>query len=533
MEIKNKSYKLICASLAAAIVFTAMPGMTKATSSSEIKEQLRREQEEKNRLENQLEQTRNDVTNTKYKIDNIQDSIQEYENKINEKKREQRSANLELKNIINSKNTVAEKIAMINISIQETIDKIYQLEEDILDLEIKIKETEREIERLQKEVEKNTKLLEERLVIMYKQGSVSTLEVLLSSKDINDFLSRQTMMGTITKHDKELISTLKADKDKLDKLVLELNGQKIALEVAKEKTVDERFVLEEQKDYQNELFAQLQEQEGIKNSQIQDLRATAQEYESYLNQNISDKRALEDKIENATGEMSSIEAEIQASLAEIEKKKSQLSKAEEEERLARIKAQQEAYERKQAELKRLAEEKAAREEAKRISQQKVAEEKAAREEANRSSQQKVAEEKADSQPSVAATSSRLAWPAATYNITSYYGYRSNPFGYGPSEFHAGVDIAGPSGTSIYAADGGTVTHAGWKGSYGNLIIISHGNGMETRYAHLSGFGVSVGQSVSRGQRIASMGTTGRSTGPHLHFEVRINGNTQNPLNYIR
>ena len=501
MEIKNKAYKLICASLVAAMIVSATPGISLAQSST-IREELKRQQDQKDALQDQLDQQKADYDYSKSQINNLESSIKDYENKIYEKQRETQTANLELRNIIDSKNTVAEKIAMTNVAIQETIDKIYKLEADILDLEVKIKETEREIERLKKEVEKNTKLLEERLVVMYKKGSVSTLEVLLSSKDINDFLSRQTMMGTITKHDKELIATLKSDKEKLDKLVIELNGQKVSLEIAKEKAVAERFVLEEQKEYQDQLFRELQAQEGVKNEQIASLRASAEEYENYLNQNITQKRALEDNISNATNEISQLEAEIEASLAEIENKEAELSAAEEEERAARIKAQQEEYARKQEELKRLSAEKEA--------------------------------SKQESAPSVSETSStRLAWPAATSYITSYYGYRSNPFGYGPSEWHGGVDIAGPHGTSIYAAGSGTVTHAGWWGSYGNLIIIDHGNGMETRYAHLSGFSVSVGQSVSRGQYIAPMGTTGRSTGPHLHFEVRIGGETTNPLNYIR
>lgn len=98
--------------------------------------------------------------------------------------------------------------------------------------------------------------------------------------------------------------------------------------------------------------------------------------------------------------------------------------------------------------------------------------------------------------------------------------------------HRGIDIAAPTGTAIKAAAGGTVTTAGFNSSYGNMIIISHGNGVQTVYAHCSQLIASKGQTVTQGQVIAKVGSTGNSTGPHLHLEVRVNGVLQNPQNYI-
>ncbi|MBQ9658574.1 MAG: M23 family metallopeptidase [Clostridia bacterium] len=98
--------------------------------------------------------------------------------------------------------------------------------------------------------------------------------------------------------------------------------------------------------------------------------------------------------------------------------------------------------------------------------------------------------------------------------------------------HKGLDIAAPKGTAIMAAASGTVTCASYQGSYGNLVIISHGNGVETVYGHCSAIYVSVGQSVSQGQKIAAVGSTGNSTGPHLHLEIRVNGVAYNPQNYV-
>lgn len=110
-------------------------------------------------------------------------------------------------------------------------------------------------------------------------------------------------------------------------------------------------------------------------------------------------------------------------------------------------------------------------------------------------------------------------------ISCRYGRRS---GY----YHTGLDIAAPNGTPIRAAAGGTITYAGYHYSYGNLLIVSHGNGIQTYYAHCSKLYVSNGQSVGQGETIAAVGSTGNSTGNHLHLEVRVNGVAQNPQNYV-
>lgn len=124
----------------------------------------------------------------------------------------------------------------------------------------------------------------------------------------------------------------------------------------------------------------------------------------------------------------------------------------------------------------------------------------------------------------------LAWPVSG-TITSPFGYRQNPFG-GGMEFHQGLDIAAPMGTTITAASGGTVIQAGWFGGYGNYIVIDHGGGMSTGYGHCSQIFVSVGQKVQKGQAIGAVGSTGASTGPHVHFEVRINGKPVDPAAYL-
>ena len=117
---------------------------------------------------------------------------------------------------------------------------------------------------------------------------------------------------------------------------------------------------------------------------------------------------------------------------------------------------------------------------------------------------------------------RLLWPLSSRRITQYFHLR-----------HKGIDVGDTKGNPIYAAEAGRVERAGWNDGFGYNVVVNHGNGLKTLYAHVSRYDVEVGDAVSRGQAIARIGSTGWSTGPHLHFEVISNGRTTNPLNYIR
>jgi len=122
------------------------------------------------------------------------------------------------------------------------------------------------------------------------------------------------------------------------------------------------------------------------------------------------------------------------------------------------------------------------------------------------------------------SASGYIWPAAG-PVTSTFGWRWG-------RMHEGIDIAAPSGTPIRSAAGGTVIYAGWLGGYGNLVVVDHGGGVSTAYAHMSSIASGNGQGVAQGQVIGYVGSTGHSTGPHLHFEVRINGQAVDPLGYL-
>jgi len=132
--------------------------------------------------------------------------------------------------------------------------------------------------------------------------------------------------------------------------------------------------------------------------------------------------------------------------------------------------------------------------------------------------------------SAAVGSGRMMWPISG-PITSPYGWRTHPI-FGTSRYHSGLDIGADYGDAVVAADSGVVIYADWMGGYGKAVIIDHGSGVSTLYGHNSELVVGEGQRVNKGQVIARAGSTGYSTGPHVHFEVRISGSPTNPLDYL-
>jgi murein DD-endopeptidase MepM/ murein hydrolase activator NlpD len=131
---------------------------------------------------------------------------------------------------------------------------------------------------------------------------------------------------------------------------------------------------------------------------------------------------------------------------------------------------------------------------------------------------------------VLAASTPSIWPTQGW-LTSRTGGRSDPFT-GEADYHPGLDISADKGTPVYATADGSISQASYSGAYGNLVVIEHEFGIETRYGHLSAFRIQRGQPVKRGDLIGLVGATGRATGPHLHYEVRVNGRILNPLQFL-
>jgi murein DD-endopeptidase MepM/ murein hydrolase activator NlpD len=152
-------------------------------------------------------------------------------------------------------------------------------------------------------------------------------------------------------------------------------------------------------------------------------------------------------------------------------------------------------------------------------------------EAQREAARRAAQLAGGDVPPPAGGGGQFGWPASG-PITSPFGYRADPYGSKGSDFHPGIDIGAPYGSTITAAADGTVIFAGWYGGYGNAVIVDHGGGVSTLYGHCSQLFVSEHQTVQRGQALGAVGSTGHSTGPHLHFEVRVNGSPVDPLSRL-
>ncbi len=243
---------------------------------------------------------------------------------------------------------------------------------------------------------------------------------------------------------------------------------------------------------------------------------------NYDNKLITEVEELKSTLENEKKEIESVKAEKEAKTKEL-----QSMKSEKEQKAANLTEEQKKLEAQLSEYKAKAEEysklerEAAREEAKKN--------KGTGNSGNTGNSNNSNNSQVVSNPY---TGGKVGWPCpSSSRITSQYGYRIL---FGVRDFHTGIDIGASTGTNIVAAEGGVVLLAnyGWNGGYGNYIIINHGNGLSTRYAHASKLYVTAGQTVTKGQVIAAVGTTGNSTGPHLHFEVRENGSHRNPLNYL-
>lgn len=273
-----------------------------------------------------------------------------------------------------------------------------------------------------------------------------------------------------------------------------------------------------------------------------DMISEIMSYDKALEKALMEARA---KVEEAEKALEDAKAEQEAKKGELEARKADLlAQVAEAEALVKslendIEAYKAAYNETEAAkqaLQREIDEKVAQMEAERRAAEEAAR-KAAEEAARQQAQQQQQQQSQPTQPTQPTTptyttgSGSMIWPCPScHTITSEFGWRIHPI-YGTSKYHSGVDIGASYGATVIAADSGTVITAGWVSGYGNCIVISHGNGVSTLYGHLSSIAVSSGQSVSQGQTIGYVGSTGNSTGPHLHWEVTVNGERQNPLNY--
>lgn len=380
--------------------------------------------------------------------------------------------------------------------IEELDRKLNELSQEIDTLKGKISDANENLEQIKVDLaeaeecaQNQYDTMKKRIKYMYENGSQDYLEILLSASSISDLLNRFEYINKINEYDDNLLAEYKKTKELIAQKQIEQEEQIASLELMQEELSIEQDGVEK-------LSAKKTEQLNKKNAAI-----------------------------------SSSEAQVADYASQIEEQEALLEKLLEEER--KRKEEEERKRKEEEERKRKEEEERKRQEE---------EEKKKQEQANNNNSSSSGSSSAGSSSSGSSdsnssgsnvnTSSSFRWPLNVSGvITSAFGYRDQPTA-GASTYHKGIDIAAPTGTAVVASAGGTVTTASYQSAAGNYIMVYHGNSTYTVYMHLSAINVSVGDTVSKGQTIGAVGSTGVSTGPHLHFGVNVNGAYVNPLNYV-
>ncbi|HOE57529.1 MAG TPA: peptidoglycan DD-metalloendopeptidase family protein [Bacillota bacterium] len=349
---------------------------------------------------------------------NEMDKLQKEQDKLDQQiKKTQQTIN----QVKNEKKNISKAIEDLDHKLNEAEDELSKVESLLSQLECQIAGTTMELERASNDASSQKELLKKRVRVMYENGNVGYMSVILNSTSFSDFISRVDFLKKIISFDMNLLNDMKVYRDSVE-------------------------------DKRNQLESELAEKERIKKQiadKKQQVEMTKQDREKTLKEIISDLKELERQ-----------EDKLLAQSKEIEKK---------------IVALQ-------------------------------------------SSQKYIG--------------GALAWPSpGYYKITSSFGNRTHPI-LRKKKMHTGIDIAVPKGTDIIAANTGKVIYSGYYGGYGNTVIIDHGGKISTLYAHNSKLLVSVGDEVTKDKVIAKSGSTGLSTGPHLHFEVRENGSPVDPMKYL-
>lgn len=362
----------------------------------------------------------------------------------------------DLENVKDEKSTTDQKVETLESQISNYEKQIQDVSEQMTKLNDEIQEAQSKIDKLKQEREKKQGILDERLVALYEAGQTSFLDFILGSESLVDFISKYTLAQEVTSYDSELIEGIDKDTKEIEVQQTELNAKVTELQSKKES-----------KQSMTKQLAVLKNQEQTKSKELGEKQ---EELEENIEKFEKEAKKLEDKEKE-------LEKALQKKFEEEKKKKAE-------------------------------------------------EEKKKQEEANKNNGSNSSSNNNSSSGSNNNTSGGNSTPSSKgyiRPISSKYPITTGLY-YSSGKYHGAVDFsgAGISGQPVYAVADGIVMFAGWGGadSYGNYIKIKHFDGTYTLYAHASSLAVSYGQQVKQGQTIMYVGSTGNSTGPHLHFEVR-------------
>lgn len=348
------------------------------------------------------------------------------------------------KELENAKTALTGDVVELDSQMSEVSNDLLEVQNLLDTKEAELDKTTKELAQAKIDVKKQYEDMKLRIKFMYENGTMSYIQILLSSGSFSELLNKAEYIEQVSEYDRNMLQTYQDNRDKITRLEKDLKDQKEVLEQVK-----------------GDVEAKQTEMAGL----ISDKQTEIEGYES----DIQNKEEAIKEYEAMIAEQDSTIKALEASVAAAKAKRTQMT---------------------------------------------------------------VSDNSTNAADQPHYGGGAFVWPAPSYTrISDDYGYRTHPI-LGIQKFHSGVDMAAPSGSSILAAADGTVVAATYNATMGNYVMIDHGNGLYTIYMHASAIYVSSGQSVSAGSTIAAVGSTGRSTGAHLHFSVRQNGSYVSPWNYL-
>lgn len=396
----------------------------------------------------------------------------------------------QISSVQNQINSTKQQKASTESEIQELDRQLASVQAEITQLNTKIQETTANLNKSQQELkeaiatrEAHYNTLKKRIRVMYEYGNSGYLEALLSSDNFSDFITRLEYTNKLVEYDNKVLKDYTHSEEVIATNVKTIAKDKKQIEDMKAEQAKKQQILDNNIARKNQIVKQLDSNQSTYEAQIADLQQQDANVQALIQKAEAEAKAREAAAAKA-------KADAAAKAAQAAKAKSSSSSSTK----SSTKSKSSSY--------------------------------------NTGSSNTSGG--SSSATVYSSNGKHYQYPIPAYNgykPNSGYGYRSSPIA-GGTEFHTGVDLKATLNTDVIAAESGTVIYAGWRGGYGKCVIIDHGGGYSTLYAHNNVLKVSVGQSVQRGQVIAGAGTTGYSTGVHSHFEVRINGQHTNPTGYI-